>query len=409
MKIPYYDQLTPQKTLRLYCDWLLEQQVEDPAFFRIYERGGLMYEWYMVFYPVRTLMLGGRLLNERKYIDAALKYVDIYLTEQLPNGAFTSTYRRQPTANLTREQYHHVMRTGNVNIADNGSNVTAIVLAAEHVDGEKRAKYIEAARKWFDEFIPIWSLPEGGYNNGKWAGRVSTGPYTCAISTLVVALSAFGKATGDYYYVENAESCIKFQCENWFCDDDGRPVNFDSYRPVGDTGGDARIALEDFGHSFYLLEGMCWTHSASKNEEIKKLIESKLKIWIHGKRGLLSQWGDSWFNFMVAAYPWQKGTGDPPTSRQSGIRIGWEMAKSNGIMQCFQYYLNNIDDSPRLREKVELGLKYLTAPIKCRMSGVMSDPDESYGAFAVQSTGFAGLSVSEAVEKNSSFSMTKVI
>lgn len=36
---------------------------------------------------------------------------------------------------------------------------------------------------------------------------------------------------------------------------------------------------------------------------------------------------------------------------------------------------------------------------------IMSDPDESYGAFAVQSTGFAGLSVAEAYKKGSSYTV----
>jgi hypothetical protein len=148
---------------------------------------------------------------------------------------------------------------------------------------------------------------------------------------------------------------------------------------------------------------MCWTHSAARNDEVKKLIEDRLKIWIFGRKGLLSQWGDSWFNYMVTAHPWDEEPGALPTSRQASLRLGWEMAKSNGIMHAFLYYLNNIEENSKLREKVELGLKYLTHPLKCRMSGVMSDPEESYGAFAVQSTGFAGLSIAEAIEKNSVF------
>lgn len=407
MKIPY-EQLTKKEALKTYCDWLLSQQTDEP-FFNVFEEGVPIHEWYMVFYPVRTLFLGGKLLNEKKYIDAALKYVDTYLTEQLPNGGFTSTFRRQPTSTLTRETFDDIMRTGNVNIADNGSNLAAVVLASEYVEGEKRVKYIEAARKWFDQWVPIWALPNGGYNNGLWGGEPHVGPYTCAMGTVAVALCAFGKAIGDDYYIKNAERCMKFQCENWFDDDDGRPVNLDGYSSSGDVSGGRRVALDDFGHSFYLLEGLCWTHSASKNDEIKKLIEHKIKVWLHGKRGLLSQWSDSWFDFMVTAHPWWEVPGSPESSRVASIRIGWEMAKSNGIMQCFQYYLNNIEDDPKLREKVELGLQYLSHPLMCRMSGVMSDPDQSYGAFAVQATGFAGLSMSEAIEKNSSFNMPKVV
>ena len=72
-------------------------------------------------------------------------------------------------------------------------------------------------------------------------------------------------------------------------------------------------------------------------------------------------------------------------------------------MHAFLYYLNNISENPQLREKVELGLKYLSNPLKARMSGVASEPEESYGAFAVQATGFAGLSLAEGITKNARF------
>lgn len=124
MKIRY-EQLSLSDALGTYADWLLEQQVEEPArFFKCYQKGQLRLEWYMIFYSVRTLLLAGKLLKERKYIDAALKYIDIYLAEQLPNGAFTSNYRQQPTEKLTKKEFHELLRSGKLNIADVGSNTT---------------------------------------------------------------------------------------------------------------------------------------------------------------------------------------------------------------------------------------------------------------------------------------------
>ena len=86
-----------------------------------------------------------------------------------------------------------------------------------------------------------------------------------------------------------------------------------------------------------------------------------------------------------------------------GIRPGWELAKSNGILHAFWYYLRHIHDDPQLREKVDLGVNYLSHPLKARMSGVCSDPEESYGSFAVQSTGFAGLSLAESIRPDAVF------
>ena len=385
MKINY-EQHTPREALALYCDWLSFMQ-EGRDFFPIYEKTRNVMEWYMVFYPLRTLLMGAKILGKAEYSQIAESYVDKYLTEQLPNGGFTSTYRRQPTSGMSKADLHNVYIHQNVNVADNGSNVLGLVQAAGQASANKREEYLAAARKWFDDYLPIWILPAGGFNNGLWVGELTQGPYTCAISTGAAALSAFAAETNEDEYAKVAERAISFQMEDWF--DDGRPVNYDPYNST------ERIALNDYGHSFYLLEGMVWTHFASKNADFKRRVEERLKLWFFGEKGLLSQWWNSWFNYMVMAVPWDEGPNDPMTSRRHSVRLGWELAKSNGILHGFIYYLNNIEDNKDLRETVEKGIKYLSHPLKCRMSGVMSDVDETYGAFAVQSTGFAGLSLAE--------------
>lgn len=395
MDIPYR-QLSAREALETYADWLLEQRIEKPfQFFRCLEQKRQAAEWYMIFYPLRALMLASDILKNDKYRKTAFQFIDIYLSEQLPGGGFTSNYRRQPTSNISRREYDEILRTGKVNLADNGSNVTAVIQAAMSAPKEKREQYLKAARTWLTEWVPLWALPEGGYGNGIWVGHKINTPYTCAIGTVTAALSAFSVATGEMEFVENAERCMKFQCSHWL--PDGRPVNFDCYPMPRKT------LLNDFGHSFYLLEGMCWTHYASKNTEVRGLIENRMTEWIFGKEGLLSQWRDSWFNFQMISYGPEKPE-DLPMSRQY-IRPGWELAKSNGILHAFLYYLNHINENQQLREKAELGLKFLSNPLMARMSGVASDPDESYGMFAVQATGFAGLSIAEGLAKDSVFNL----
>ncbi|OGV51311.1 MAG: hypothetical protein A2017_20050 [Lentisphaerae bacterium GWF2_44_16] len=396
MEIKYH-QLSLSEALKTYGDWLLEQQIDKPVnFFRCYEGGNLKFEWYMIFYPVRTLLLCGKIFKQQKYIDAAFKYVDIYISEQLPNGGFTSNYRQKNTEQLSKKEFHELLRSGKINIADVGSNATAIIQAAAFADKNRKEKYLESARKWLDNWVPIWALKDGGYGNGIWVGHKLNSPYTCAMSTVVMALSAFTQATGESEYIENAERCMDFQCSKWL--DDGRPVFMDCYPLPNEK------TLDDFGHSFYLLEGMCWTHFVSQNSYTRNMIASRMRDWIFGERGLLKQWKDSWFSFTSPGH--LPAPGEMMSSRLS-LRHGWELAKSNGIIHAFLYYLNNIEETPELREKTELGLKYLSNPLKARMSGVASDPDESYGAFAVQATGFAGLSLAEGIEKNSVFNPLK--
>ena len=47
-----------------------------------------------------------------------IHHIDRYLEEQLPNGAFTSNYRRHATSELSKQQFHEILRTGKVNLAD---------------------------------------------------------------------------------------------------------------------------------------------------------------------------------------------------------------------------------------------------------------------------------------------------
>jgi hypothetical protein len=394
MDIPYR-QLMVKDALKVYADWLLEQQIEKPVkFFKCIEKGENSLEWYMIFYPMRTLLLTGKLFGEQKYIDPVIEYIDSYISEQLPNGGFTSNYRQQPTRQLSKKEFHELLRCGKINIADVGSNVVGIMQASEFVNQKRKEKYLNAVKRWLDDWVPIWALKDGGYGNGIWIGHKLNAPYTCAISTIAMAFAAFTQVSGDREYIENAERCIEFQCSKWL--NDGRPIFMNCYPEPFEQ------VLEDYSHSFYLLEGMCWTHYVSKNKRIRDMIEKRMREWLFNDKGLLSQWASSWFSFQTPYMP--PLSGEMISSRR-GLRLGWELAKSNGIPHTFLYYLNHIEDNPCLRKKVELGLKYLSNPLKARMSGVASEPEESYGMFAVQATGFAGLSLAEASKMDSVFNL----
>ncbi len=389
-----YPCLYPRDMLQECCGWLLSQY-QEPGLFRALEWGKPIHEWYMFFYPVRTLLLGARLLGKDAYRQMAFKVIDTYLAEQLPNGAFTSNFRNQPQG-VTQDELEEILRCGKVNVADVGSNVTAVVAAADQAEPARRQKYLDAVRRWLDQWLVLWALPEGGYGNGIWCGHKLNSPYTCAMSTAAMALSAFARATGEERYARLASRCMRFQCSQW-CEETGVPINLDCY-PLP-----RQSRLVDYGHSFYLLEGLCWTHAVSPDPDVKALIERRLTQWILGPQGLLSQWNGSWFDFAMCQAA--AGPGEMPSSRSLGIRPGWELAKSNGIPHAFSYYLLHVHDEPRLRGTVDKGIDFLTCPAKARMSGVMSDPEESYGAFAVQATGFAGLSLAQVMAPDAVFAV----
>ena len=405
--------LDPGEALRMYCDWLLARRTEEP-FFKCVEKEVPQYEWYMIFYPLRTLLHGYRILGDKRYLEAALPCLDAYVSEQLPNGGFTSNFRQCPTSRLDKREFQEIVRQGRVNLADAGSNVAGLIQAAACAEGERKTRYLEAARRWFDEWATIWALPDGAYGNGIWYGHKINAPYTMAMSNVATAFSMFYRVTGESEYRTHAENCMRFQCQkHWL--DDGRPVNLSVY-PLP-----CEYAIDDYSRIFYLLEGLCWTHSVTEDVELKQLIESRLKAWVSGENGILSQWECGWFNFNSTDNFPHPGAWDNrlpildetdeervrrrkflPSSRL-GIRLFWELAKSCGIPHGLAYCARRVTADAKLAGIVEQAVQFLCTPRDARMAGVMSDTNRSYGAFAVQATGFAGLSLAEAIRPGSVF------
>ena len=150
MNIPY-EQLEPKAALKVYCDWIMSQlsKFQNPPF-----------EWYFLFYPIRTLLMGARILNCKEYAEATWPFLDHYVEEQLPNGALTSNFRGQPAATMTQKDIEDLLRNGKLNLADNGSNVHGLLQAAVTMtDDEHRERYLGAAKKWLDGWSPSGLCP----------------------------------------------------------------------------------------------------------------------------------------------------------------------------------------------------------------------------------------------------------
>ena len=395
-----YEQLTPQEAMIEYCEWLISQQVETSVgkFFRIIEEGNEKHEWYMAFYPLRTLMLAGKLLNRPEYFDVALPYFDTYVDEQLPNGAFTSNFRNQKGSEISHEDFVYQMLHGRLNLADNGSNSQALIQAAMLCgDEDRRVRYLAAVKKWFDNWTLIFALPNGAYGNGFWSGQKPCSPYSMA-ANVCSAFSAYTLATGDEEYINYAEKFIMFLCDHWL--EDGRPIRFNSY-PVESNG-----VVDDFARMFYLLEAMCWTHLVSKKPEVRARIEERLRQWLLTETGIFRQWHPqhSFFNCRHGENRYSH-VPEGMYSTKLEVRVMWELAKANGILHCFSYIRENMFDDPEISTRYERGIKFLSHPLKARSTGICCEPEEAYGAFAVQATGFAGLSLAEAIKPGSAFSL----
>ncbi len=382
-----YEQLSPREALQTYCDWLLSQM---PKYAKP------PYEWYFLFYPIRTLLLGAKLLNRPEYAEAVWPHLDNYIGEQLPNGALSSNFRGKPAAELTRKEIEDLLRGGKFNLADNGSNVHALIQGALHTtDAERRRRYLDAAGKWLNDWTPIWALADGSYGNGIWGGHKLNGTYSMAIN-VCSALAAYTEATGDRHYIENAERFAMFQCKNWH--ENGIPIRFNVY-PVPEH----QSLIGDHGRIFYLMEALMWTHRVSENPEVKGKIEERLRQWLDAD--ILKRWPEEreWFdmNKLYLIQTQKEPLGEWGDSANDGLRFYWQAAKCCAIPHLLSYYVNHIEDRPEIRKRVENAGKFLSNPLKARMYAVMADDVEP--DFCMQATGFAGLTLAEAVESDSVF------
>ena len=388
VEIPYR-QLTPEKALETYCDWIVSQlpRFKEPPF-----------EWYYLFYPMRTLFMGAHLLNRPDYAEATWPFLDRYVEEQLPNGALTANCRGQRGATMTQQEIEDLLSTGKLNLADNGSNVHGLLLGAVvTTDAKRRDKYISAAKKWLDCWVPIWRLPNGAYGNGIWCGHKLNGPYSMAMNACS-AMAAFTLVTGDEHYIHNAEKFAMFQCDNWH--KSGVPIRFNLYpTPTADS------FCGDYSRIYYLFEALAWTHYASRDQKVRDRIAQRLKQWIDAD--LIRRWPENrdWFDMNKT---WcQVHDPDYKDSSADGyIRFYWQACKAAGMSGLLSYYVNNIEDRADLRDRVTRGGKYLCNPLKARMLAVMADDVEP--DFCVQATGFGGLGVAEALKPSSTFDIYRL-
>ncbi|NLF94006.1 MAG: hypothetical protein GX564_08985 [Oligosphaeraceae bacterium] len=371
-----YCQLTAPVALDAYCTWLVQQLPE-------YRRS-----WYPLFYALRALLYGAELLQKPEYAKAAFPYFDQYVSEQLPNGAFNAKPLNRPLADFTYPEIAELLRRGDLNLADGGSNVHALLQAAAAAGGERRLRYLGAAEKWLKDWVAIFALPSGAYGNGFWGGHKLNGPYSMAMN-VCSAFAAYTCITGRRDLIAYAENFVLFQLENgWH--EAGVPVRFDNY-PVPS----ADSLIVDYCRMFYLLEAICWTHYASDNESFRARVKERLDEWLAAD--FLPRWpeGQAWFN-MDYKFPLPAGW------RDSNIGTGfyWRAAKCNGIPYLFSYYLNHIGEHQALRQRFEAGVKYLSHPLDAMMQGVASRL-ELY--LSVQATGIACLTLTEGCQADAAF------
>jgi len=127
---------------------------------------------YASSFPVRALLAAYELVGEKRYLEAALRAVDVIVGEQMPNGAFWDNIRGKATAARTTEKIKQILtdRWTRKPISDTGSVVQEICVAAHYAQGEEREKLICSAKKYADSWAAYCQTVNGAFYDGAGMG-----------------------------------------------------------------------------------------------------------------------------------------------------------------------------------------------------------------------------------------------
>lgn len=348
------------RVLREYCEYLLRNQPSD---------GGFSYRgaWYQNAYPVRTLLAGGKLLNEPRYREAALLCLDRFAAAQAPTGGWISYYFGKDGCELDG-----VSDSTTANLADIGTMSLCLSLAVPHCDAERRDRYLRAATLYADSLVLPNQLDDGSFPNLKFEGREFRHSYSVATATQASSLTALYAVTKDPRYLFAAERAGEWLANMFFVDGQVGFFAHDQNRQLL-TGSDA------FGDLFYMVEGLTWVGRYSKSADTRALIRQALDRYLWASQGIAAR--------TVNGYWWA------PSSL-------WSSSKTGGMLYVLLQYRELGCRDPRLRPWIPRALAWLGDDELSQRIGVLAHPSSRTGEHAMVATGFAGISVAAAIDPN---------
>ena len=368
--------------LQNICDWLMKSKLPDGFIGDFGTEGRL---WYTSSYPIRTLLAGYDFFGNREYLDTVIQLLDLLVSEQMPEGSFTQVYRGIPTEKLSAEELEETRKHNWMNLADVGSMVTALAMACFYVTGERQTRYVNAVRRYLDEWAMRFRQPSGGFTNG-WIFFMDEKIYSVSTATTALACAIFYQVTKEEKYLKVAEDAALYLADNWH--EDGRILNhvFQKTYP----GYDNHQGVNEFGDGFYSLEAIIALLNVSERKEVKEKLFAGLRKYIFGSQGLLAIKGDQ---------PWWD------------LQNCWHNSKSAGnpillfdFLRLGDEYGMTEEEREQLIKEFKTCKKFISTPKYARILGVMcDDPDkqcpfvkhsiESWTGCAVAAGGFAGIAL----------------
>jgi len=368
--------------LKNICDWFLAHRLPN-GFLGDYEPGvaATNYYWYTTAYPIRTLLAGYEIFGDKRYLESVVQIMDVLVGEQLPNGAWQQIFRNRPAKDLSKKEIEEIYQNEWMNMADIGCIATALGIACNYVAEPRKSKYIDALKRFCDDWALKWQKPNGGFTNGMESGVAQTEVYSTATATEAAAFTTLYISTGDKKYLKIAERAAHFMVDHW--NEDGRPVWY--FHHSSKEGQILDMPIVYFGAAFYYTDGIFMVYHHTKDQDLREKVERVYSWYITGDRGLLANLGQySW---------WQ-------------LQDAWNNSKTAGIPLAFLNY-KRMDSTPAVDRFISIAKRFLCTPTFSQRLGIMVEDAnlpwgghslQSWASCAVAATGFAGLSISEMIK-----------
>ncbi|MBU2690388.1 MAG: hypothetical protein KJ970_05625, partial [Candidatus Eisenbacteria bacterium] len=345
----------PLETLRLVCDQFVLYQLSNG----LYQFGAT--KWWEAGFIVRALLAGHKLLEDERYLKAALRTMDLFVAEQEEDGGWCSTVNAEPKND-----------TGNPpcrsrNLADLGSITPCLSMAAPFLPDTERKRYLEAHRRYIENFVHRHLLPDGGYPNSLYAGIEHRSPYSIAVATTILSLTTFYLADGSPGALHQAEDAGRFLIDNWT---EAGPCRFHPH----DEDEPRVWPVLDFHNLYYIFEGLLCLYDVTEDVTLKEGIQKILGAYLYGSEGLFAK---------LAPQQWL-----PPTTEKGGT-------KSIGMLGLLMAMRRILGPEERLDRLLADGSYRLFNIETQKAFGVLLNPYTRRNWASLVPSSFAGLAAAE--------------
>ncbi|HEX7880441.1 MAG TPA: hypothetical protein VF720_13590 [Candidatus Eisenbacteria bacterium] len=355
--------------LRATTDFLLEHRPAEGCF--SYDGS-----WYQSSYSIRTLFGAARVLNDPTLLSPATECLDRFVDEQGQDGAWAAGYFGKPKCALARRT---ASKHASANLADVGAAVLALEVAAGQCTGPRRERFIGAARRFADKVALPNQLAGGAFPNLRFDGRVSKLPYSVATGLQAADLAALYQLTGRPQYLSAAEAAARHLVAGFL--PDGR-FRFEPH----DTADVRVVSPCRFGDLYYVFEGLIWVRHVTNDGKLATSISRVEDAALWGSAGIAAARTNT--ALWKPANFWE-------ASKQGALLVLLVDAREASIGDDAMQH--------RCQEWIDALVTWESDPARMRTLGALVHPASAEGRLALPATGFAGIGLVAAAERNALF------